>query len=149
MEAFKIGQDFSKKIIENLNFGVSPYHVVELAKKKLGGCGFKEINERYYATLKFYNSEPWTKLMPGCKYFLTRNLTSLLAFSVGDKFDPKTASMKVVATHTDSPVLKFSPNAKMQKAGYLQVYPCNYNPFHRILFNFTEVEFGILGLTEI
>jgi aspartyl aminopeptidase len=52
---------------------------------------------------------------------LTRNLTSLLAFSVGEKFDPKTASMKIVAVHTDSPALKLGPNTKMAKAGCLQV----------------------------
>ena len=63
----------------------------------------------------------WSKLPPGSKHYLTRNLTSLLAFSIGEKFDPKTAAMKVVAVHTDSPALKLGPNTKMAKAGCLQV----------------------------
>ena len=112
MEAFKPAQEFCKKIIDSLNFAVTPYHVVELAKKKLSSAGFKEINE----------TEPWTKLVPGDKYYLTRNMTALLAFSVGEKFEPKKGNMKIVAAHTDSPVLKFAPNSKMQKAGYLQVH---------------------------
>ena len=65
-------------------------------------------------------SEPWAKLNPGDKYYLTRNMTSILAFSIGKKFDPKTSCLKIVATHTDSPALKLSPMTKMTKSGYLQ-----------------------------
>lgn len=65
-------------------------------------------------------SEPWDKLKPGDKFFLTRNLTSFFAFSIGEAFDPKTACLKIVATHTDSPALKLSPITKMTKSGYLQ-----------------------------
>ena len=46
MEAFKAGQEFSKKIIDSLNYAVSPFHVVDLAKNKLKAAGFKEIKER-------------------------------------------------------------------------------------------------------
>ncbi len=68
------------------------------------------------------SSEAWGKLNPGEKYFVTRNLTSLLAFSIGGKFDPKTGCLKVLAAHTDSPAIKFAPNTKACRAGYLQVW---------------------------
>lgn len=43
-----------------------------------------------------------------------------MAFSIGQKFDPKTSCLKIVAVHTDSPAIKFSPIAKMTKSGFLQ-----------------------------
>jgi len=120
METFKAGQEFCKKIVDGLNFAATPYHMVARAKAILTEAGFKEIHEKYFRFDSKKNSEPWTKLVPGDKYFLTRNLTSLMAFSIGQKFDPKTSCLKIVATHTDSPCIKFSPIAKMGKAGYLQ-----------------------------
>ncbi len=125
MDVFKAGQEFAKKVIEGLNYAATPYHMVDRAKTILKSAGFKEIHERFDSFLYLIDdsktiSEPWAKLTPGDKYFLTRNLTSILAFSIGNGFDPKTSCFKIVATHTDSPALKFSPIAKMTKSGYLQ-----------------------------
>lgn len=47
MESFKAGQEFCKKIIEGLNFAVTPYHVVARAKEILQSVGFKEVHEKY------------------------------------------------------------------------------------------------------
>ncbi len=45
LKSFKVGQEFCKKVVDSLNFCVSPYHVVELAKEKLKSVGFKELKE--------------------------------------------------------------------------------------------------------
>ena len=44
-------------------------------------------------------------LKPGGKYYFNRNGSTLVAFTVGSKFQPGN-SFKAVGAHTDSPVLK-------------------------------------------
>ena len=47
MEVLKAGQEFSKKVIDALNYSATPYHVVDLTRRKLEAVGFKEIKESY------------------------------------------------------------------------------------------------------
>ena len=108
-DIFAKGKELSAKIIQNLNYSVTPYHVVDLAKRKLLENGFTEIKE----------SDLWF-IHPGDKFFFTRNLSSLVSFSIGNKYDPKTASMKIVVSHTDSPAIKFAPISKMESHGCMQ-----------------------------
>ena len=46
-DIFAEGKEFSKRIIENINYSATNYHVVDLAKKKLLDCGFTQIKETY------------------------------------------------------------------------------------------------------
>lgn len=60
--------------------------------------------------MKFNVRENWN-LQIGGKYFYTRNNSCLVAFSIGSLFNRKTSCFKVIGAHTDSPNLRFAPNA--------------------------------------
>lgn len=53
-----------------------------------------------------------------CRYFFTKNKSTLVAFAVGAKYQPGN-SVHMIGTHTDSPCLKLKPNSKGAKAGFL------------------------------
>lgn len=74
------------------------WHAVDEAKEMLSKEGFKELFEH----------ESW-KLESGGKYFVVRNGSSLAAFTLPTK-KPKT--LRIAASHTDSPALKLKPNSE-------------------------------------
>jgi len=91
----------------------TPFHLCAETAKLLTASGFKELKE----------AEAWCKdglIQPGGKYYYTRNLSTLVAFCVGGKFEGG-GGFHVVGAHTDSPVLKLKPCSKKTSAGYLQV----------------------------
>lgn len=58
--------------------------------------------------------------MPGGKYFLTRNGSTIVAFAIGKKWRPGNP-VSMVGAHTDSPCLRIKPVSKKQGDGFLQV----------------------------
>lgn len=58
--------------------------------------------------------------MPGGKYFLTRNGSTIVAFAIGKKWKPGNP-ISMVGAHTDSPCLRIKPVSKKQGDGFLQV----------------------------
>lgn len=91
--------NYSKKLVDSLNYSVSHYQAVELCSNNLKKAGFNYLNE----------SENW-KLKPGHKYFFTRNQSALIAFTVGSKINLNNTKFKIIGTHTDSPNLRLAPN---------------------------------------
>lgn len=79
---------------------LTAYHAVENAKAFLTEKGFLALDER----------DNW-KLKEGGKYFVTRNGSSLVAFTFR-----KTGNFKIVASHTDSPCLKLKESPEMKGA---------------------------------
>lgn len=78
---------------------------------RLEKAGFKLIKER----------DSWaSSLSPGGKYYLTRNASSIVAFSIGKKWRPGNP-IAMVGAHTDSPCLRIKPVSKRQSDGFLQV----------------------------
>ena len=59
-------------------------------------------------------------LQPGQCCYLTRNDSSLLAFTVGSDSAPETG-MRMVGAHTDSPCLMVKPAPEKQRSGYFQL----------------------------
>lgn len=98
------------EFIDFVNVAVTPFHVVRALSQRLKGRGFSELRE----------NDNWD-LVPGGKYFFTRNLTTLVAFTVGDKFDPDNTGFKVIGAHTDSPCLRLAPVSKLQQVGINQM----------------------------
>ncbi|TID22592.1 hypothetical protein CANINC_003252 [Pichia inconspicua] len=97
--------------IDFVNASPTPYHVVETVKNKLIKNGFTELSER----------NNWAGLVQkNKKYFVTRNNSSLIAFTVGGKYLPGDG-FAMVGGHTDSPVLRIKPVSKQTKEGYAQV----------------------------
>lgn len=94
----------------------TPFHAVHTAISNLSQAGFKPISARADLSSAFKSGD----IVPGGKYYLTRNQSSLLAFVVPRKLTERTG-FSVVAGHTDSPCLKIRPVSKKEKAGYVMV----------------------------
>ena len=83
------------------------FHAVEELKNILVNNGYQELKE----------ANKWD-LSNGGKYFLTRNSSSLVAFTV-----PKNEfnSYKITAAHLDSPTFKLKPNFTLDKGRYIKL----------------------------
>ncbi|GMI20394.1 hypothetical protein TrRE_jg6719, partial [Triparma retinervis] len=73
------------------------------------GNDFKKLNEL----------DKWEgSIVPGGKYYYTRNTSTLVAFIVGESYSPSTpGGFKVIGGHTDSPNLRIKPCSKKKGAG--------------------------------
>ncbi|XP_057515906.1 probable aspartyl aminopeptidase [Amaranthus tricolor] len=92
-----------------LNESWTQFHATAEAKRQLLVAGFHLLNE----------NEEW-ELEPGGRYFFTRNMSSLVAFSIGEKYNIG-SGFHVIAAHTDSPCLKLKPISASSKPGYLML----------------------------
>lgn len=80
------------------------FHAVANLRNMLEAQGFEPLNE----------CEPW-RLVPGGRYFTTRNQSALVAFRIPKgKFD----HFQLVASHSDSPCFKLKPSAERAADGY-------------------------------
>ena len=87
----------TNRLTEFLNASYTAYQATENARQLLLENGFLPLSE----------TEDWA-LEENGKYFVERNGSSLVAFTVGALDD---FSFKIVASHTDSPALKLKENA--------------------------------------
>ncbi|KAK6136015.1 hypothetical protein DH2020_030225 [Rehmannia glutinosa] len=94
-------------LLDYLNESWTQFHAT--AKRQLVAAGFHLLSE----------NEEW-KLKPGGRYFFTRNMSSLVAFAIGEKYSIG-SGFHVIAAHTDSPCLKLKPKSASSKSGYLMV----------------------------
>ncbi|KAF1353229.1 aspartyl aminopeptidase [Delphinella strobiligena] len=105
--ALKPAQDF----LDFVNASPTPFHAVAEAKQRLDKAGYKQIKER----------DSWSStIVPGGKYYITRNASTIVAFAVGQKWKPG-KPFAVVGAHTDSCCLRLKPVSKRQSDGFLQV----------------------------
>ncbi|KAI0009581.1 aminopeptidase-like protein [Xylariaceae sp. FL0662B] len=88
------------------------FHAVDYFKSKMTSVGFEEIPAR----------DDWSgKVKPGGKYFVTRNDSSIIAFTVGKAYKPGNG-VAIVAGHIDALTAKLKPvSSKQTKAGYVQL----------------------------
>ncbi|KAL6518326.1 hypothetical protein OROMI_034027 [Orobanche minor] len=96
-------------LLDYLNESWTQFHATAEAKQQLDAAGFRLLNE----------NEEW-ELKPGGRYFFTRNMSSLVAFAIGEKYTVGSA-FHVIAAHTDSPCLKLKPKPVSSKSGYLML----------------------------
>ncbi|KAL9094359.1 MAG: hypothetical protein Q9165_003209 [Trypethelium subeluteriae] len=86
------------------------FHAVSSLASDLENAGFKKIDER----------DDWN-LKEGGKYFVERNGSSMIAFTVGEEWEPGMGAC-VVAGHVDALSVKLKPIPKLEtKAGYVQL----------------------------
>ncbi|MDY3006892.1 M18 family aminopeptidase [Anaerococcus sp. AGMB00486] len=83
------------------------YFAVENSKNLLKENSFVELKD----------NEKW-KLKRGGKYFIDREGTALIAFSVGDDLRK---GFDIIGSHTDSPTFKIKTKAEMTKNGFLKL----------------------------
>lgn len=83
-----------------------PFHAVKSSIELLKEAGFEELFDN--------------KIQAGGKYFFTKNRSTLVAFTVGNKFQAGNG-FKIIGAHTDSPNLRVKPRSKRTAAGCLQI----------------------------
>lgn len=77
----------------------TPYHAVAESARRLSAAGFQHLRER----------DAWAgRVIPGGRYFFTRNASTIVAFAVGEKYSAG-GPFWMVGAHTDSPCLKLKP----------------------------------------
>lgn len=96
-------------LIDQLKYGVSPFHSVAAAEHTLTEAGFLPLSY----------DKPWN-LEKGKKYVMNHHGTALFAFTVGEDFSPG-GMLRMAAAHTDYPHLRIKPNADFLTEGYAQV----------------------------
>ncbi len=97
-----------KGLIDFLKSSPSAFHAIDNLTKILKDNGFEKLNE----------SGKWN-LKKGGKYYVTRNLSSVIAFSVPAG---NADSIRICASHSDSPVFKIKENAEIEVRGkYVQL----------------------------
>lgn len=83
----------------------SKYHAVNEIAFMLDNSGFTKLDEKKSFDLKL-----------GGKYYITRNLSSIIAFVIPN--DIKNYGFNISAAHTDSPTFKLKPNYELELQGY-------------------------------
>ena len=101
--------DFNDALLRYLDASPTPFHAVRAGTRLLEDAGFAALDER----------EPWT-LVPGGRYYVTRNASSLIAFVLGSA-PVATTGLRMVGAHTDSPCLRIKPQPEIVTKGYTQL----------------------------
>jgi aspartyl aminopeptidase len=98
----------AKKCMAYIDASPDPFHAVQTSEKMLVAAGFEELDDK----------EPYSgKLVPGGKYYFSRNKSTLVAFTVGEKYQPGNGCFKVIGGHSDSPNIKVKPRSKRKSSG--------------------------------
>ena len=97
---------FNQELIDFLNASPTPFHATACLAERLSSAGFQALDEADHWSLK-----------QGGKYYVTRNDSSIIAFSLGNIEN----GFRMVGAHTDSPCPKVKPLPEMIKHRYLQL----------------------------
>lgn len=109
-------QDFNEGLLGFLDASPTPFHATQNMAGMFENAGF----------IKLYEEQKWS-LKEGEKYFVTRNDSSIIAFTY-----PKSRSYVMVGAHTDSPNLKLKPNPLIKEHGAVKFA---VEPYGGVLFN--------------
>ncbi|TKA29560.1 hypothetical protein B0A50_03573 [Salinomyces thailandicus] len=106
----KNAADYTGPFCKFLTDNPTVFHAVDAVKQQLKDAGFMELSER----------DSWN-LKPSGSYFVERNGSSLIAFTVGAKYEPGNGAA-ILAGHVDALTTKLKPISQVpNKAGYLQL----------------------------
>ena len=97
----------TKNLIDFLEKSTDSFHAAKNIADILKENGYTELCE----------NEKWDIKNSG-KYFVMRNLSSVIAFKVPPKMPQ---SVMIAASHSDSPSFKVKPNAEMETEGYIRI----------------------------
>ena len=100
---------FNNDLFQFLKSSPSPFHAVQSMALRFEAAGFTKLEE----------TKTWL-LAPKSSYYVTRNDSSIIAFSTGSG-DFVSNGIKMVGAHTDSPCLKLKPNPEIVKNNMLQL----------------------------
>ncbi|EGS17213.1 aminopeptidase-like protein [Thermochaetoides thermophila DSM 1495] len=110
-------EHFTQPYLDFMTHNPTVFHVVDYCKQKLLKAGYVELPAR----------DSWTgKLVPGGKYFTTRNGSSIIAFTVGQAYKPGNG-IAMIAGHIDALTARLKPTSvKPTKEGYVQLGVAQY-----------------------
>ncbi|KAH8805792.1 putative vacuolar aminopeptidase 1 [Xylogone sp. PMI_703] len=105
-------KDSTKPFCDFLTENPSIWHAVDYFEQKLNKAGYQKLSER----------STWNdKLQPGGKYYVSRNGSSLIAFSVGGGYKSGNG-VAMIAGHIDALTARLKPiSEKKTTAGYVQL----------------------------
>ena len=109
-------EDFNEGLLGFLDASPTPFHATQNMCLMLENAGFERLVE----------TQKW-ELETGKKYFVTRNDSSLIAFTY-----PKARNFTMIGCHTDSPNLKLKPNPVIKEHGVVKFA---VEPYGGILLN--------------
>jgi len=96
----------AQRLIDFIGESPTAFHAVAAIEKRLQG--FTPLRE----------NEPW-RLTPGGKYYVTRNRSSVIAFTLPEG---AFSAFNLIASHSDSPTFKIKENAEIEVRGkYVQL----------------------------
>lgn len=109
-------EDFNEGLLGFLDASPTPFHATLNMTMMLINAGFTKLNE----------VDKWD-LEEGKKYFVTRNDSSVIAFTY-----PKAKNFTMIGSHTDSPNLKLKPNPVTKEHGVVKF---GVEPYGGLLLN--------------
>ena len=101
--------NISRSMLDFIEKSPSPYHAVGNVKCELIKKGYVELCE----------GDAWT-LSAGGKYFVSRNMSSLVAFRIPENVKAADPFM-IVASHSDSPTFKIKNTPELTSAIYTRL----------------------------
>ena len=101
--------EFIEGLMSFIHASPTPFHAVEQMAAILDDNDFQRLNE----------SDAWGLEAKTGKFYVTRNDSSIIAFTLGG--DPVEQGFRMVGAHTDSPCLKVKPNPEINKNCYFQL----------------------------
>lgn len=110
-------QDFNEGLLGFLDASPTPFHATQNMAMMFENAGFQRL----------YEEQRW-ELQAGGKYYVTRNDSSVIAFTY-----PKTnKTYTMIGAHTDSPNLKLKPNPVIKEHGVIKF---GVEPYGGVLLN--------------
>ena len=109
-------KDFNEGLLGFLDASPTPFHVTLNMTMMLDNAGFIKLKE----------TQKWD-LKEGSKYYLTRNDSSVIAFTYSNS-----KNYTMIGTHTDSPNLKLKPNPIIKEHGVVKF---GVEPYGGLLLN--------------
>lgn len=102
-----MNKEYACEVLSLIDKSPTAYHVTANAGELLDCAGFTELKE----------SEIW-KLEAGGKYYVTRNDSSLIAFTIPK---PDYKGFRIMAAHSDSPCPKLKEYPEVRSDGYVRL----------------------------
>ena len=110
---------YTSDFVEFLCESPGVFHAVDAIGRRLEMAGFLRLDER----------EPSWELVPGDRYFVTRNGSACIAFCLPEG---RPAEIRIMASHSDSPCFKIKPDPEIEAAGLVRL---NIEPYGGLLKN--------------
>jgi len=105
-------ESYTKPFLSFMSENPTVFHAVEYFSKRLESSGFIKLSER----------QSWAdELASGGKYYVVRNGSALLAFTIGNDYDAGNG-VSMIAAHIDALAARLKPISKVpSKAGFTQL----------------------------